>query len=306
MRHVDATQIIHGPPYRFLKPAHAYLRFEREDLATCIAHLRATGKASQVALWGRSMGAVTAPSIEEQPSKLVVFVSCKPVLTSWHCVLYDAETAAVFRGLQNLWVVWAKRAQSCSAHPGSPQALLHADRDPSIAALVLDSPLAAQELSRKHAHTRAGRSGSRMVTCWLGQGSHLSETLRRILPAGRRGECREYPEPRRAHSPPTSTPICAVRTALFAPCQPGDVSLVGHPCMPHSRVCCCCAFLRGGAGFRTKRRDECMDEGAIIPGARAAIRARAGFDIEDCCISGVLAECPWRVVTRFSAAQLLL
>ncbi|CAE7306257.1 mdn1 [Symbiodinium natans] len=55
--------------------------FEREDLATCIAHLRATGKASQVALWGRSMGAVTA--------------------------------------------------------------LLHADRDPSIAALVLDSPFAS-------------------------------------------------------------------------------------------------------------------------------------------------------------------
>lgn len=73
--------------------------FERDDLATCIAHLRSTGKASQVALWGRSMGAVTA--------------------------------------------------------------LLHADRDPSIAALVLDSPFA----SLRHLATElAGRKA--MLPSW--------------------------------------------------------------------------------------------------------------------------------------------
>eukprot|EP00930_Biecheleria_cincta_P003443 TRINITY_DN104375_c0_g1_i1.p1 TRINITY_DN104375_c0_g1~~TRINITY_DN104375_c0_g1_i1.p1 ORF type:complete len:671 (+),score=114.77 TRINITY_DN104375_c0_g1_i1:227-2239(+) len=68
--------------------------FERDDLATCIGHLRSTGRVSSIALWGRSMGAFTA--------------------------------------------------------------LLHADRDPSIAGLVLDSPfsslkLLAQELAQKKA-----------------------------------------------------------------------------------------------------------------------------------------------------------
>eukprot|EP00439_Symbiodinium_sp_Y106_P082174 s348_g21.t1 len=73
--------------------------FERDDLATCIAHLRSTGKASQVALWGRSMGAVTA--------------------------------------------------------------LLHADRDPSISALVLDSPFASL---RDLATELAGRKA--MLPSW--------------------------------------------------------------------------------------------------------------------------------------------
>eukprot|EP00931_Biecheleriopsis_adriatica_P029498 TRINITY_DN17507_c0_g1_i1.p1 TRINITY_DN17507_c0_g1~~TRINITY_DN17507_c0_g1_i1.p1 ORF type:complete len:667 (+),score=106.21 TRINITY_DN17507_c0_g1_i1:106-2106(+) len=68
--------------------------FERDDLATCIAHLRSTGRVSSIALWGRSMGAFTA--------------------------------------------------------------LLHADRDPTIAGMVLDSPfvslkLLAQELAGRKA-----------------------------------------------------------------------------------------------------------------------------------------------------------
>eukprot|EP00440_Ansanella_granifera_P043506 gb/GFBE01047158.1/.p1 GENE.gb/GFBE01047158.1/~~gb/GFBE01047158.1/.p1 ORF type:complete len:671 (+),score=106.65 gb/GFBE01047158.1/:1-2013(+) len=68
--------------------------FERDDLQTCIEHLRSTGRVSSIALWGRSMGAFTA--------------------------------------------------------------LLHADRDPSIAGMVLDSPfvslkLLAQELAGRKA-----------------------------------------------------------------------------------------------------------------------------------------------------------
>lgn len=67
---------------------------ERDDLAVCMALLRATGRVSAIALWGRSMGAFTA--------------------------------------------------------------LLHADRDPSIAGLVLDSPftslaLVAEELAHGYA-----------------------------------------------------------------------------------------------------------------------------------------------------------
>ena len=36
-------------------------RFEREDLAACVELLRRSGRVSRVALWGRSMGAFTAP-----------------------------------------------------------------------------------------------------------------------------------------------------------------------------------------------------------------------------------------------------
>ena len=54
--------------------------FEREDLKVVIEYLRASGRVSRVALWGRSMGAATS--------------------------------------------------------------LMHGDRDPSIAAMVLDSPFA--------------------------------------------------------------------------------------------------------------------------------------------------------------------
>lgn len=72
--------------------------FERDDLATCVDYLRATGRISTIALWGRSMGAFTA--------------------------------------------------------------LLHADRDPSIAGLVLDSPFTslstlAEELARGYAKVPA-------------------------------------------------------------------------------------------------------------------------------------------------------
>lgn len=72
--------------------------FERDDLALCIDFLRSSGKASQISIWGRSMGAFTA--------------------------------------------------------------LLHADRDPSIAGLVLDSPftslsLLVEELARNHAKVPA-------------------------------------------------------------------------------------------------------------------------------------------------------
>lgn len=72
--------------------------FERDDLALCIDYLRSLGRVSQIAIWGRSMGAFTA--------------------------------------------------------------LLHADRDPSIAGLVLDSPftsltLLAEELARHHAKVPA-------------------------------------------------------------------------------------------------------------------------------------------------------
>ncbi len=63
-------------------------QFEKDDLQTVVAHLRASGAASTIALWGRSMGAVTA--------------------------------------------------------------LLHGHRDPSIAAMVLDSPFASlKQLARE-------------------------------------------------------------------------------------------------------------------------------------------------------------
>lgn len=68
--------------------------FEKDDLATCMEYLRSLRRVSRIALWGRSMGAVTA--------------------------------------------------------------LMHADRDPSIAGLVLDSPftdlnLLAEELGKSYA-----------------------------------------------------------------------------------------------------------------------------------------------------------
>eukprot|EP00826_Nyctotherus_ovalis_P061702 TRINITY_DN8804_c0_g4_i1.p1 TRINITY_DN8804_c0_g4~~TRINITY_DN8804_c0_g4_i1.p1 ORF type:complete len:362 (+),score=71.02 TRINITY_DN8804_c0_g4_i1:130-1215(+) len=73
--------------------------WEREDLKVVIEYLRGTGRVSSIALWGRSMGAVTA--------------------------------------------------------------LLHADRDPSIAGLVLDSPFASmnrltEELLNKYASNVPG------------------------------------------------------------------------------------------------------------------------------------------------------
>eukprot|EP00435_Cladocopium_sp_Y103_P045420 s923_g13.t1 len=68
--------------------------FERDDLATCIEHLRSTGRVTRIALWGRSMGAFTA--------------------------------------------------------------ILHADRDPSIAGLVLDSPFVSlRDLATELAGRRA-------------------------------------------------------------------------------------------------------------------------------------------------------
>lgn len=70
--------------------------FERDDLATCIEHLRSTGRVTRIALWGRSMGAFTA--------------------------------------------------------------ILHADRDPSIAGLVLDSPFVSlRDLATELAGRRAVR-----------------------------------------------------------------------------------------------------------------------------------------------------
>ena len=76
--------------------------FERDDAAALIAHLRATGRVSAVALWGRSMGAATA--------------------------------------------------------------LMHVHRDPTIAAVVLDSPFAdLRELCHELVTVGATHAGFRCV-----------------------------------------------------------------------------------------------------------------------------------------------
>lgn len=95
--------------------------YEREDLMCVVAHLRATDVVSTIALWGRSMGAG----------------ECDLALLSCFVIT-----------VVDVWCI--PFAQHLIHHIPcallSVTALMHGDRDPSIAGMVLDSPFA--DLSR--------------------------------------------------------------------------------------------------------------------------------------------------------------
>ena len=50
--------------------------FEREDLKTVVAHLRASGRVSTIGLWGRSMGAATALMHGDRDPSIAAMVQC--------------------------------------------------------------------------------------------------------------------------------------------------------------------------------------------------------------------------------------
>ena len=60
--------------------------YEKDDLKAVIEHLRASGHVSRIALWGRSMGAVTALMHGERDPSLAAMVRVLGVLLDDFCV----------------------------------------------------------------------------------------------------------------------------------------------------------------------------------------------------------------------------
>ena len=104
--------------------------FEREDLLCVVAHLRATDVVSTIALWGRSMGAGGSFCRDGTIFRRGSTWCRQSKASSSNLLLDHIFHLHLFPLLSHLITLSVSKVT----------ALMHGDRDPSIAGMVLDSP----------------------------------------------------------------------------------------------------------------------------------------------------------------------